>query len=414
MPNQAKGINGLISMQYEGLSYGTSPAIPDLTKIYFETEGFKGSRNAVTSNVQTGNRQPTRPTQGNVDVAGSIATELMAYPGMLFNAALGSIATTMIGTGEVLGTALTAPTAVIDPYNLLMTVTATAHGVVVGDTVNIAGITIPLALNGLYCRCVAVTSANIFVVRIPLGINGIFTLGVGTLKRVTTPATAYQHVMKAGGVLPALVVEKGFPDAGQYFFYNGIKCSKMALGITPEGFQKLSFDYMGKKETVSGATFDSTVIDLGKTSFTGFQITTLEEGGIPIATVTKIDISLDNGLDGTTFTVGGMGTRGALNEGTAKLTGTAEAFFQDVVLYTKAVNSTETSLKTVYFNGTGAGTVNNESFELFAPELIFTQQTPTISGDKGILISLPFEAYYDNNVQGTVLQITLKTPQLAI
>jgi hypothetical protein len=430
MPGQAKGINGLLSMQYEQYgAYGVDPTTPDLTKIYYETEGFKGSRNLITSNVQTGNRHATKPTLGNVDVTGQMATELMVYPAMSYYAVMGSIDTTVISaTGEVLGTALTTPTGVIDSFNQILTLTAATHGVLVGDMVLIAAITAPTGLIGRYCRCVAsnataspvVTSggltipANSFMVRIPLGITGTFTLGAGTIKKVTTPGASYLHVMKSGGALPSLVVEKGFADIGRYFKYNGVKSSKMSLGVLPEGFQKLSFDYMGKKETTSGSSFDSTALDLGKVSLNGFQINTIEEAGVASAIVTKVDLSLDNALDGNTFTVGGQGTRGALNEGTTKVSGTLEAYFQDSALYDKAVASTETSLRVLYQNGSGVGTAGNESIEYKVPELILKQETPTLSGDKGVLISCPFEAYYDNDAAGTSLVITLKTPQLAV
>ena len=428
---QAKGINGLLSAQYEQYgAYGVAPTVPASTKLYFETEGFKGSRNMVTSNVQTGNRHPTKPTAGNIDVAGNLATELMAYPAMLYYAAFGSIDTTVISaTGEVLATALTTPTGVIDPFNQIMTITSTAHAIAIGDVVKLTGLTQPTGLIARYCRCIAsnttaapvVTPGGItlaaysFVVRIPIWNSGAI---VGTLAvaKVTTPGASYQHVIKAGGALPSLQVEKGFPDISQYMVYNGVKCSKMSLGVDPEAFQKLSFDFMGKKETVNTTPFCSTVTDLGKTSFTGFQIATLEEGSTLAALgfLTKMDVALDNAVDGATYTVGGAGTRGALNEGTVKLSGTAEVFFQDAVLYAKAVAGTPSGLHVTFNNGTGVGTTGNESFDLLIPELLFTQQTPTISGDKGILVSLPFEAYYSGSTQQTTCQITIKTPQLAV
>ena len=440
MSPQAKGINGLLSAQYEQYNaYGVAPLVAAPTKIYFETEGFKGSRNLISSNVQTGNRHPTKPTQGNVDVAGNIATELMVYPAMLYAAAFGSVDTTVLTVGaEVLGAALAGITAVIDPYNGIITFTmAGVHGVAVGDVVNVAGITAPATgsntLVGRYLRCFAsnntaapvafnaavpsvTLAAYSFVCRIPLGVSGVFTLGAGSVKKVTTPGSAYQHVIKAGGVLPSLQVEKGFPDIAQYFLYNGVKCSKMTLGVAPEGFQKLSFDFMGKKETVNTTPFSTTPLDLGKTSLTGFQIGTLEEGSTlaALASLTKLDITLDNVVDGATYTVGGAGTRGALNEGTVKLSGTAEVFFADAVLYAKATGSTPSGLHATYTNGTGAGTTGNEQFDILIPELLFKQETPTISGDKGLLVSLPFEAYYSTSTQATTCQITLKTPQLAI
>jgi hypothetical protein len=414
---QAKGNNGLLAMQYESPidAFGTTPTLPDLTKVYFESEGFKASTNLLTSNVMTGTRQVTKPLLGNIDTTGNISTELGAYPGMLFYGAAGSIKTEAnAGTGEAVGTALTTPTAVIDPYTLLMTVTATAHGVLLGDTVLIAGITAPTALNSTYCRVVHVTSANVFVVRIPLGVTGAFTAGAGTIKKVTTPATTYKHTIKFGGVLPSFLVEKGFPDIGLFFRNHGQKIGKFSLNCTPEGAQKVSFDFIGASVEKTAVTYDSTTTDLGKTSFSGFQAGTIEENGAAIASVMKIDITCDNTLDGSVYAMGGTGTRNSIPEGSCKISGSIETLFENANLYDKAVAGTETSLRVVYNKGTGAGTAGNESFEIKLPELLIKHDLPTISGDKGILYSGPFECYYENSAEGTAAQIILKNSQLAI
>lgn len=412
---QARGTNGLLAVQYEE-TFGSNPATPDTTKVYFESEGLKASRNLISSAVITGTRQPTVPIQGNIDVAGSVATELQAYPGILFAAAAGNVKSEAnSGTGEALGTALTTPAGVIDPVNGTAVITCGgAHSLAVGDVVQIAGLTAPTALNGLYCRVMAVGSATVFTARIPLGVSTTWTLGAGTIKKVTTAATTYKHTLKFGGALPSLFIEKGFSDISQYFKYNGCKVSKLSLAATPEGFQKVSFDFSGTKETTGSSAFDSTATDLGKSSFNGFGIGTIEEGGSTIANVTKIDFSIDNALDTSVYVIGASGIRSALPEGTVKVSGTVEALFENLTLYTKAVNSTESSVRVVYNLGTGAGTAGNESFEIKVPELIFKQDAPVISGDKGILVSLPFEAYYQNSSEAAVAQIILKNTQPSV
>lgn len=410
---QARGVQGLLGIQYES-TFGTTPGTPDLTKLYFESEGFKSSRNMISSAVMTGTRQPTAPIQGNIDVTGSLGLELGAYPGMLFYGAAGSITTEAnSGSGEALGSALTTPAAVIDPANQTITITVTTHGLVVGDCVQIAGLTAPTALNDKYFRVIAVTSADIFVCRIPLGITSTFTLGSGTIKKVTTAATTYKHTIKFGGKLPSFCVEKGFSDISQYFKYLGCKIGRMTLNCTPEGFQKLSFDLTGKSETVATSSMDSTATDLGKSSYSGFSIGTIEEGGSPIANVTKVDITIENSLDTGVYVIGGAGLRGDLPEGMLKVSGTIEALFENTTLYTKATASTESSLKVIYNNGTGAGTAGNESFEIKIPELIYKQDAPTISGDKGVMVTLPFEAYYANSSEAAACQIILKNTQVA-
>lgn len=410
---QASGAYGVIGAQYEE-TYGSDPAVPDLTKIYIETEGLKSSQNQIQSKVMMGNRMTGEPSGGNINATGPITTEFGAYIGILLAAAAGSVKTEgNSGTGEVLGAALTTPTAVIDAFNQTLTITSTSHGVAVGESVKIEGITAPTGLNDTYVRCMKVTSANIFVCRIPLGISGTFTLGAGTVKKVTTAATTYKHTIAFGGRLPSLLIEKGFTDISQYLKYNGCVCGKMDLTANNEGFQTVSFDFPGQKETTGSSSFDSTMTDLGKTSFSAFQ-GTIEEGGSAIAYVMNSPkLSVDNALDTDKYPWGGGGLRSSIPEGRVKVNGSIEAMFQDMTLYNKAVNNTTSSLKLIYTKGTGAGTAGNEYLDIYLPLLKYSRDAPTIGGEGGVLVNLPFEAFWESG-QTSICIMTLKNAQLAI
>ena len=105
----------------------------------------------------------------------------------------------------------------------------------------------------------------------------------------TTGSGPYVHTFKIGSTLPSFLAEKGFTDINQYHLYNGCKVNRMAVSLTPEGFQDVTFGIMGAKETISGGTYDATATDLGKQSFDGFAVATIEEGGSAIAYVTAVD-----------------------------------------------------------------------------------------------------------------------------
>ncbi len=439
---QAQGTRSTIGIQQE-TTYGVTPggdaantptATASLQKVYFETESIAASRELLTSKSISGTRNPVAPIQGNIDVSGGLTLELQAYLATLFYAAGGSVQTTVTGagTGEVLGTALTTPTGVIDPLNLTLTITATAHGIVVGDVLFLGTGNTPTVLNSIYCRCIKVVSANVFVVRVPQGITGVATLGAA-LKKVTTPATTgYTHVIKFGNVLPSYTIEQGFTDIAEYFLYNGMKVNKLALNMAPVGFQKLTLDFSGKKETVGTSAYaaPSDPSGVGKAAFSGFQGTLIEgatdatgTGGNILAVITKCDLSLDNALDTGIYTLGGAGSRGALPEGLVKLSGTLEALFQDsddgttfnsLGLYTKATAFTKTSLLLNYTIGSGAGTASNETLSIYIPEVYYKQDSPSVSGPGGVLLNLPWEAHSNSNAVATVMQVTIKSPQLAV
>jgi len=233
--------------------------------------------------------------------------------------------------------------------------------------------------------------------------------------KTTTGAGPYTHTFKVGTALPSYLIEKGFPDVGQYFKYSGCKASRLSMGITSSGFQKVTLDFMGAAEATAQAPFDATPTDLGKQSFDGFTLATIEEGGAAIAAVVSISgLTIDNGLDGDGYSLGSNGERDDIAEGTVKVTGTLNARFKDLVLYAKATAGTESSLKVLWQFGTGDGTAGNESIELLLPELVYVPNAPVINGPKGVLVELPFEAYYENSAVASAIQVIVKNTQAVI
>lgn len=231
---------------------------------------------------------------------------------------------------------------------------------------------------------------------------------------VTTGENPYIHTIKIGSGLPSFLIEKGFTDITQFFKYNGCKVNRMSVNVSPEGFQDISFDVMGAKESTSGVTFHAAPTDAGYVPFDGFSIAVIEEGGAAIANVVSADFSLENNLDGNTYVIGGAGERAFLPEGIVKVSGNIKALFQNLTLYSKAVANTESSLKIIYRRGTGAGTTGNEEIEFFIPELVYAPSAPVITGPQGVLVELPFEAYYNDGAQVSTLQIVIKNTEVTI
>ena len=236
------------------------------------------------------------------------------------------------------------------------------------------------------------------------------------LGSVTTTGTdPYAHTIKVGSSLPSLLVERGFTDINQFFKYNGVKVSRLSFGVTPKGFQRLSLDLLGASETVGTSSFDASPTDLGYQPFDGFTISTIEEGGSAIGDVLGIDnLSIDNGLDGDQYLVGGAGQRVDIPEGMVKVSGTLRARFANTTLYTKATARTESSLRIVYSLGDGLGSAGNESIEFKVPELYFAPAAPPVEGPKGVVVSLDFEGFYSNAAEASSLQVILKNTQSAI
>lgn len=235
-------------------------------------------------------------------------------------------------------------------------------------------------------------------------------LGAATV----TGTGPYVHTIKIGQSLASLLIEKGFGDIAQFFKYNGCKVNKLSLTAKPEGFQDISFDFIGAKETVAGTSFDATPTDGGYKPFDGFSIASVKEGGATIAIVTEVAMSLENNLDGSAYVIGGAGERASLAEGVVKVSGSLKALFDSLTLYNKAINSTESSVEIVYQLGTGDGSAGNEYLGFNIPELEFSPNAPVINGPQGVLVDLPFEAYYYNDAGASAMIITLKNTEATL
>lgn len=58
----------------------------------------------------------------------------------------------------------------------------------------------------------------------------------------------YTHVITIDGEVPSFLFEKGFTDLSQYLLFLGCKVGKMSMTAKAEGFQDISFDFMGSCE----------------------------------------------------------------------------------------------------------------------------------------------------------------------
>lgn len=229
----------------------------------------------------------------------------------------------------------------------------------------------------------------------------------------TTGTSPYTHTMKVGSLPVGLVIEKGFKDISQYFKYNGCRINSLKMSFTPEGIVQGSVDIIGAKETVGSSSLDATPTDLGHKPFDAYEAS-IQEGGSAIAIVTEADFTLENNLDDSVYVIGGAGEKYSLPAGKVKVSGNLKALFQDLTLFNKAKNSTETSLKVTFSRGDGLGSADNESLEIFIPELLYQPNAPIIAGPEGILVELPFIAYYDNSSEATTMQMILKNTQATI
>lgn len=241
----------------------------------------------------------------------------------------------------------------------------------------------------------------------------LFEAALGSL--TTTGAGPYVHTFKVGQTLPSYLIEKGFADINAYFKYGGCLVNRLSFNVTPSGPQQVTFDVLGAQEAAGGASFDATPADLGKHAFDGLSVGTIEEGGVAIADVTGIDnFTINNDLDPDLYVLGGGGVRADISPGIVQVSGTLKARFKDLTLYTKAINDTKSSLRWIYALGDGGGSAGNESLEFKLAELTFAPNAPVIAGPRGVLVELPFSAFYEADAGASAVQVILKNTQATV
>jgi len=237
-------------------------------------------------------------------------------------------------------------------------------------------------------------------------IGWVLKHGIGTPATVAG-STYHTHTSKVGfangsvGALPAgMTLEHGYTDLGVYHVYTGCKVSTLGFSVSPEGVTTIDVGIIGADwDEDNGASLDASPTAYTSDAVSEFR-GAISEGGSPIAYIQSVDFTLNNGLDDSLYVVGGQGVISELPENTASLTGNVTALFQSNALLTKALGKTESSMELSWTTG-------SESLTLEIPELVFEPAAPTVSGERGVLITLPFRAFYQDDAEATILKSTL-------
>ena len=223
---------------------------------------------------------------------------------------------------------------------------------------------------------------------------------MGTLLKHTLGANAttgvdpYVHTMTIGDLPVGLEIEHDYggeiTGSGRYELFTGVRVAGATFTFPAEGYCTASFDFMGATSALGSSPTDATLTDNGRTPFSAFQAS-ITEGGVAIAYVQSAEIRLDNGLDGSSYVIGGAGIRREIPEGFATITGTITALFESAALLTKAVDGTSSSLKITLSRGDGLGSAGNESMSFEVQHLKFEPASVPIEGPAGLVLTLPFK-----------------------
>ena len=204
------------------------------------------------------------------------------------------------------------------------------------------------------------------------------------------------NVLKAGTTRKSFTFERAFTDIAQFGVFTGCMVNSFSLSIPANAMVTGSFGLIGKGATYSGTALAATpTASQTNSPFDSFS-GALREGGSPIATITSLDISVENGLD-PAFVVG-SNTAAGLPHGRCNVTGSVSCYFENMTMLNKFINETASSISIKL----GGATKN---YTILIPRVIYTGGDNPASGEGPLMLNMPFQGTYDSTT-GTALQIT--------
>jgi hypothetical protein len=189
-------------------------------------------------------------------------------------------------------------------------------------------------------------------------------------------------VLKAGSISRSFTIEKYFDlDVDEYHRFTGCLVNTWSVNVAPNQMVTSNFGLIGKDiddqnltSQVAGATYSPEVLNPPFDSFTG----TIEEGGAPIATVTEIDITLDNTAE-VNYVLMSKTTIQFLTEASSSLKFT---------LTDQDGNDLEVNIPNLKYT-------SGNDLEVNIPNLKYTSGNPDVSAEGPVTVALAFTAIYD-------------------
>lgn len=176
--------------------------------------------------------------------------------------------------------------------------------------------------------------------------------------------------------------------------YLGCRLNNGSFNFGSNGFIGCSFDALAADWTAAATPLDTSLTDLGHTSFGATNTSiVLSNGSELVCAKRELALNFKNDLDPDWFNIGGGGVRGDAPRGMVGLDGTLTGLFDSDVLLKQALADTDASLVIALTRGTGLGTAGNEKLQFTIPSLAFTPTGPKVEGPRGLLLPTTFSAH---------------------
>lgn len=215
--------------------------------------------------------------------------------------------------------------------------------------------------------------------------------------------SAYKHTFTVGegaaDIPPGFAIEEDFGTAlasatHRVLRYLGCRINSGSFTFGASGFIGASFEVLGAQMVPDDAPLDSSLTDLGHTSFSAANTSiVLSDGSEIVCGKRELTLNFKNDLDPDWFNIGGGGIRSDAPRGLVGLDGTLTGLFDSDALLKQTLADTDASLVVALTRGTGDGTAGNEKLQITIPALTFAPAGPQIAGPRGLLLPTTFSAH---------------------
>ena len=385
----AQAESNRVSLHFsEETAWDETPSTPVMAELPYTSENLTYEKRTVKSNIVRADRMTDDIIEVGAGSQGDINIEYkFADFELLIEGALGSdfLSGTFTGAGGNLDIAA--------PVGNNQTLTAPAStwaNFRVGTWVRVSGAS---AQNNGVFLVTAVTSTDLTIEN-----------PTGVLQANADGATVITKWIRTGTTKKSYLIEKSFNDVTQFIHYRGMRVATWAMNIEAEQIITGTFGFMGSRATAQGSTISGSKTAAGALSVCGAtaNVGTLREGGSGLTTKVKA-VRFNLNANPRQLTAVANRFPIGINLGSFEITGTLEAYFEDLTLYNKFINHNDSSLSVEIDSPEDDRTIITIS------NLKFTNAAPVGAGlNQDVMVSMDFTAKR-NSTSEAMMQVDLLT-----
>lgn len=214
-------------------------------------------------------------------------------------------------------------------------------------------------------------------------------------------AAPYTHIYKVTDNQPSFLLEKAFPDVIKFFLYHGCKLNTMKFSFGEDNEMTVELDILGSHRTIENAAYNDEATVLKKLPISQNHAY-VKINNVESTIIKNGEFTLDGGLDGDQYVVGGGGVRGDIPEGIFQASGSLSALFKDTTIMGYADAGTTVSLEIGFVLG------DNTSLKFLFPEVQVEPSDAPISGPAGVSFDFNWRAFHNSDSGNSVVVVTLK------